>query len=482
MAMLAYICRIMILFSYVAALHCYVTGSRETAQAPQNEVSAHIKVRSITNFLRSMQKLGVRTNSKGNMQFSSTGCKNDDRICADNAYSEWTKWSKCTRKCRQRRHRRCPSTALPNCKDEKQTRPCVSDKCRAPITIPDEKRSSNKTTASTKDFKVLYELQKYVYTTWTDWTPCSKNCHTRRYRNCVMPILCGHSVQHEDALCYAEGSSCEMLAKPQAGAIELDLQMIPQAGVDPTLQPNFECGKAPPHPKLRIIGGTATWKGKWPWQVALLNRNKEAFCGGTLIAPDWVLTAAHCVRRSLHVLAGEHNIKRRRGKEVAVATCFVHPEYDVETVDNDIALLQLETPLVFNNFVGAACLPDAPLSAGARGTILGWGKLSDQAVNGSEILQEAQVPVIPQPECRDVYSEYFVSQNMLCAGYRRGRIDSCAGDSGGPLLVQNNKTKRWTVQGITSFGEGCGQRPGIYARVANYVSWIRETISTSYSN
>ncbi|OQR66915.1 proclotting enzyme precursor-like [Tropilaelaps mercedesae] len=247
---------------------------------------------------------------------------------------------------------------------------------------------------------------------------------------------------------------------------------------DPTEGPKFECGIAPAHPGLRIIGGQATWKGKWPWQVALLNRNREPFCGGTLVAPGWVLTAAHCIRRRLYIVAGEHNLKKRRTREIRVLESHIHPEYDVETVDNDVALLRLATPVAFDESIGAACLPDKPLPVGSLGTILGWGKLNDRAVNGSDILQEAQVPVTPQEDCRQVYAEYFVSENMMCAGYKRGRIDSCAGDSGGPLLVQDKQTKRWTVHGITSFGEGCGQRFGIYARVVNYVSWIKATMAT----
>lgn len=87
-----------------------------------------------------------------------------------------------------------------------------------------------------------------------------------------------------------------------------------------------------------------------------------------------------------------------------------------------------------------------------------------------------QVPIVKTSTCREVYEDYFITENMFCAGYRKGRIDSCAGDSGGPLLCPVGD--RWTIFGITSFGEGCGKRGkyGIYTKVPNYVSWIERVI------
>ena len=88
----------------------------------------------------------------------------------------------------------------------------------------------------------------------------------------------------------------------------------------------------------------------------------------------------------------------------------------------------------------------------------------------------AQVPIVNTTTCREVYEDYLLTKNMFCAGYRKGRIDSCAGDSGGPLLCPVGD--RWTIFGITSFGEGCGKRGkyGIYTKVPNYVGWIRRVI------
>ena len=87
-----------------------------------------------------------------------------------------------------------------------------------------------------------------------------------------------------------------------------------------------------------------------------------------------------------------------------------------------------------------------------------------------------QVPVVSGETCKDVYQDYSITENMFCAGYKRGRVDSCAGDSGGPLLCQIHG--KWTIYGITSFGEGCGRKGkfGIYAKVPNYVAWIKSVI------
>lgn len=220
------------------------------------------------------------------------------------------------------------------------------------------------------------------------------------------------------------------------------------------------------------------------FQTAILNRHKDAFCGGTLIAPQWVVTAAHCVRKRLYVRLGEHNLENKEGteQEYRVVQVFMHPEYDPETVDNDIALLKLSSPAVLDKHVQLACLPkqNAPLPQDKLCTILGWGKENHMATHGTEVLKEAKVPIVDIKNCLGVYEDYYITGNMFCAGYRRGRVDSCAGDSGGPLLCEANN--RWHIYGITSFGEGCGRKGkyGIYAKVPNYITWIETTMAENF--
>jgi len=196
-------------------------------------------------------------------------------------------------------------------------------------------------------------------------------------------------------------------------------------------------------------------------------------------------------------------------------------------VDSDIALLKLARPVETTPYVQPACLPPAKseLPPGTECFVTGWGKLHATAYSGAEILHQAKVPLIDQRACRKAF-EYDITDNMLCAGYKSGHIDSCDGDSGGPLvckmgseknkrstLRRNNKRRRktkrgrednkgrsreerrrnnqqrhnspgvressgWTLFGVTSFGDGCGVKGkyGVYARVANFVDWIHQTI------
>lgn len=100
----------------------------------------------------------------------------------------------------------------------------------------------------------------------------------------------------------------------------------------------------------------------------------------------------------------------------------------------------------------------------------------DTAIYGTDELHQAEVPVVDLNQCRENYIGYHISNRMLCAGFKQGRVDSCSGDSGGPLLLQ--KESKWTVYGITSFGDGCGRKGkyGIYANVPKFVKWIKKTI------
>lgn len=144
---------------------------------------------------------------------------------------------------------------------------------------------------------------------------------------------------------------------------------------------------------------------------------------------------------------------------------------------------RLPKPVNTTNWIGFSCLPKPyqPLPKNIECTVIGWGKRRNRDVAGTSVLHQAEVPIIPMDNCRSVYYDYTITKNMFCAGHKRGRIDTCAGDSGGPLMCRDTTKPNhpWTIFGITSFGDGCAKRNkfGIYAKVPNYVDWVWSVIN-----
>ncbi|ERL95661.1 hypothetical protein D910_00087, partial [Dendroctonus ponderosae] len=150
-----------------------------------------------------------------------------------------------------------------------------------------------------------------------------------------------------------------------------------------------KCGVTFSKPQmLRIIGGTEAEKFKWPWHVAILNQFNEVFCGGTLIASRWVLTASHCIRKQLRVRLNAHDLRSRHGDdiEMGVYKMFAHPRFEMKTVDNDIALLMLPRQVR----VPVACLPNKKPKAGQICSVMGWGKVQTTDLYGVPVLHEAK--------------------------------------------------------------------------------------------
>ena len=173
-------------------------------------------------------------------------------------------------------------------------------------------------------------------------------------------------------------------------------------------------------------------------------------------------------------------------QEFFVEHSVLHPKYNPDTVDYDVALLRIPTDEneELPEDQNVACLPGPgqPLPpVGTKCTIIGWGKEKNSDVMGTDILHEAEIPIVSKTQCLNVYEDYYITDNMFCAGYKGGRIDSCAGDSGGPLLCEQDG--RWTVYGVTSFGEGCGREGkfGIYAQVPNFVQWIERELTRDFA-
>jgi secreted trypsin-like serine protease len=239
-------------------------------------------------------------------------------------------------------------------------------------------------------------------------------------------------------------------------------------------------------PDSEIIGGGQASPGEYPFMVALLKRNvadrwQAQFCGGSLLAPRLVLTAAHCLTYptrpagSLDVLVGTNFLGGTAGQRIHASQIIVHPNYNPNTSSNDIALVRLASSAMESPIrIQPAGQPG--LSAGGRtATVTGWGDRtqSDNTVFYPRQLFEVTVPIVNNQGCRAAYGSSYIAATMLCAGDRaNGGRDSCQGDSGGPLFVRNGM--QWAQVGVVSFGTGCGLRryPGVYTRVSTYRNFI----------
>ncbi|ROL50647.1 Prostasin [Anabarilius grahami] len=221
------------------------------------------------------------------------------------------------------------------------------------------------------------------------------------------------------------------------------------------------CGQAPLN--NRIVGGVEAFEGSWPWQVSLHSTTYGGhFCGGSLINSEWVLTAAHCLpgvsASSLLVYLGKKTQQGVNTYEInrKVATIIVHPSYDSQTSDNDIALLRLSSAVTFNDYIRPVCLAalNSSFPSGTSSWITGWGDVqSGVSLPAPGTLQETMVPVVANTQCDNLLGSGSVTNNMICAGLLEGGKDTCQGDSGGPMV--SKQCLVWVQSGITSWGYGC---------------------------
>ncbi|GGS39357.1 MULTISPECIES: S1 family peptidase [Actinokineospora] len=219
-----------------------------------------------------------------------------------------------------------------------------------------------------------------------------------------------------------------------------------------------------------IVGGSRASIAKHPYVVFLADPDGRQYCGGTLVAPDKVVTAAHCVTpfavTDIKVVGGREDKEATAGEVRPVTEAWVHPEYRSVTEGYDVAVLTLADPLPYRLLPIAGADSDPLYAAGEMATILGWGRTSAGG-ESSQFLLKAEVPLYADDDCAAAYAD-FAPEPMVCAGLPEGGVDTCQGDSGGPLVVDD------TLVGISSWGEGCAEpgNPGVYTRVSTYAADI----------
>ncbi|EDV42854.1 uncharacterized protein Dana_GF18202 [Drosophila ananassae] len=262
----------------------------------------------------------------------------------------------------------------------------------------------------------------------------------------------------------------------------------------------------------RVVGGVETGKREFPW-MALIEYTKPGnikghHCGGSLINNRYVLTAAHCVAaipsdwQLTGVRLGDWDTRTNpdcttefNGREdcndpyvdIAVSERIPHPQYPGNARDqlHDIALLRLRDEVKYSDFISPVCLPSLPsqrdqMFLGRKAVVAGWGRTETNAT--SSVKLKAELDPVSTRSCNERYASQrrTVTTNQLCAGGVEG-VDSCRGDSGGPLLLEDyyEGNSNYYIAGVVSYGPTpCGLKgwPGVYTRVAAYIDFIENNI------
>ena len=235
-----------------------------------------------------------------------------------------------------------------------------------------------------------------------------------------------------------------------------------------------------------IVGGGNASAGEYPWMAAVYlgSPNGGQFCGGTLVRPTIVITAAHCILGApapviSGVMIGSTTLNSG-GELIPAAGFVIHPAWNAGLNIFDIAAIRLTRASLLGTPLPWATSADAQwFEAGDTATVIGWGATREGG-SGSNALKEATVPIVSDAGCSDAYGVQYVAYQHICAGYPQGGTDTCQGDSGGPMMVRNG-SNQFILAGITSWGVGCAEAgfPGVYSRVANLTTFIDAVVLAS---
>ena len=226
--------------------------------------------------------------------------------------------------------------------------------------------------------------------------------------------------------------------------------------------------------KPKIVGGTEVTPGAYPWFVSIVDGRGVQLCGGSVIASQWILTAAHCQGQAAFVQIGRHDLdsKEELFENIPIQSEFIHPLNCPQTKEYDIMLIKLQWSSIAPPVTLAS--GDTDTSPGTDVVVMGWGTIYFGGPT-SNVLREVELDVMDQLMCENLYTNISpITDDMLCAARAGG--DACQGDSGGPLIKFENGQP---IQvGIVSWGVYCAEPlyPGVYARVTKAKPWIKETI------
>lgn len=251
-------------------------------------------------------------------------------------------------------------------------------------------------------------------------------------------------------------------------------------------------GLLPQGEQVEVVGGKVAKDGRWPFMTSLMDKMiadnfDSRFCGASLVSKRDILTAAHCITltgataKNTQVLVGTQDLTKG-GRRVNIARITVHPDWNVNTTDSDVAVIRLAEDVNDIDPVDfAVSLQDEKkhASAGAPTWGMGWGSTQSDPPYPEQLLN-VKLPVVDRSVCNSADSyDGAITRTMLCAGYDEGGKDTCGGDSGGPLVARDSSGKFRLQVGVVSWGEGCAQPHfyGVYSRLGVLGAWVREQIA-----
>lgn len=253
-------------------------------------------------------------------------------------------------------------------------------------------------------------------------------------------------------------------------------QPLPMVTPAPILYASYNedvCGQVQRAISVFIIRGTLAYLGKWPWMVGIETKT-GGFCGGTLISNQHILTAAHCqIPVGSVVTLGQFDRSKEEPSAVkrTVVRTSIHENYNKENFDNDICILLLDLPVVYDGYISPICLLETDINMeNVPLTVTGWG-ITESGTVSNPLLETV---VYKTDNC-----DFSIDSNkQYCCGSPRTASGVCFGDSGGPLMYKNDN-KKWVQVGLVSFGQGSCSTDiaAVYTKIVPYLPWIQSKLN-----